>query len=87
MKRFRQKQMKLHELTQRGMGDAADYFSESDKKYGRTEWTVPAVVQPQMAHDAVSSETTTFGEPMETLIACPENSKCHKGHLHQGAVI
>jgi hypothetical protein len=34
MERFRQKQMKLDELTQPGWEDAADYFRERDKKYG-----------------------------------------------------
>jgi hypothetical protein len=34
MERFRQKQMKLDELTQPGWEDAADYFRERDKRYG-----------------------------------------------------
>jgi len=46
MERFRQKQMKLDELTQLGWEDAADYFCERDKKYGTFELGVPAVVQP-----------------------------------------
>jgi len=46
MERFRQKQMKLDELTQLGWEDAADYFCERDKKYGTFELRVPAVVQP-----------------------------------------
>ena len=37
MQRFRQKQMKLDELTQPGWEDAADYFRERDKTYGTTE--------------------------------------------------
>jgi len=44
MERFRQKQMKLDELTHPGWEDAADYFRERDKKYGTTELRVPAVV-------------------------------------------
>jgi hypothetical protein len=31
---FRQKQMRLDELTQPGWGDAANYFRESDMRYG-----------------------------------------------------
>ena len=48
MERYRQKQMKLDELTQPGWEDAADYFRECDKEYGTFKLRVPAVVQPQM---------------------------------------
>jgi hypothetical protein len=44
MERFPQKQMKLHELTQEGCDDAADYFRQSDKKHGLSEIPVPSVV-------------------------------------------
>jgi len=44
MERFRQKQMKFDELTQPGWEDAAYYFRERDKKYGTSEFRVPAVV-------------------------------------------
>jgi hypothetical protein len=44
--RFRHKQMKLNELTQPGWEDAADYFRQGDKKYGTSEFRVPAHVQP-----------------------------------------
>jgi len=37
MKRFRQKQMKLDQLTQMGSWDAANYFRQRDKKYGKCE--------------------------------------------------
>jgi hypothetical protein len=33
---FRQKQLRLDELTQPGWGDTADYFRERDMKYGTT---------------------------------------------------
>jgi len=59
IKRFRQKQMNLDVLTQRGWGDSADYFRQSDKKYGTRELMFPAVVQPQTADDAASSLPTT----------------------------
>jgi len=71
MERFRQKQMKLDELKQPGWGDAADYFREKDKKYGKTESKVPSVVQPQTADDTVSSLPTTCSEPLETLDRVP----------------
>jgi len=45
MERYRQKQMKLDELTQPGWEDAANNFRERDKKYATTELRVPAVVQ------------------------------------------
>jgi hypothetical protein len=44
MKSFRQKQMKLDELTQPGQEDAADYFGEQDKKYGTADLRVPVVI-------------------------------------------
>jgi len=44
MERFRQKHMKHDELMQPGLGDVADYIREKDKKYGTTEWKVPAVI-------------------------------------------
>jgi hypothetical protein len=47
MESFRQKQMKVDELTQPGWEDAAEYFLERDKKYGTSELRVPAVVQHQ----------------------------------------
>ena len=71
MERFRQKQMKLDELMQPGWGDVDDYFRERDKKYGTTEMEVPAVVQPQIVHDAPSSVPTTFSEPLESLDSVP----------------
>jgi len=42
--RFRQKRMKLDELTPAGWGDAADYFREGDKKHGMNVLNVPAVL-------------------------------------------
>jgi len=74
MEHFRQQQMKLDELIQPGWGDEANYFGQRDTKYGTTELNIPAVVQPQTADDAVSSELTTFGEPLESL-------DCHAGQL------
>jgi len=47
MESFQQKQMRLDELTQPGLGDATDYVCERDIKYRTTELTVPAVVTPQ----------------------------------------
>jgi len=62
--RFRQKQMKLDELTQPGWKDAADYLRETDKKYGTSELRVPAVVQPQTDDDTVAPAPTKFRELM-----------------------
>jgi len=56
MERFRQKQMKLDELTQPGWEDALDYFLELDKKYGTTELRVPAIIQQQTNDDAPSAK-------------------------------
>jgi len=67
MECFRQKQMKLDELTQPCWRDAADYFCDRDKKYGTTELKIQAVIQTQTADDAASSVLTTFSKPQETL--------------------
>ena len=68
MERFRQKQMKLDELTQLGWEDTADYFRDRDKKYCTSELRFPAIVQPQTDNDPEAPAPTTFGELME----CPE---------------
>ena len=44
MERFSQKQMKLDQMTQPGWGDLADYFRERDKKHGKSELIVPAII-------------------------------------------
>ena len=62
MGRYRQKQMKLDELTQLGSKDAADYFSQSNQKYGTTTSQVTVVVQLQTDDDAVAPGPTTIGE-------------------------
>jgi len=61
---FRQKQMKLDELTHPGWKDAADYVRETDKKYGTSELRVLAVVQPQTDDNTVAAAPTKFGELM-----------------------
>jgi len=64
---FRQKQMKLDELTQPDWGDAANYFRERDMKYRTTELMVLAVFKPQIDTTAATPSPTTFGEQMQTL--------------------
>jgi len=71
MERFWPKQMKLDELTHPGWGDTADYFCERDKKYGTSEWKVPAILKSQTDHVAVAPSQTTFGELLETLDIVP----------------
>jgi len=71
MKSFRQKQMKLDELTQPGWEDAADYFPEQEKKYGTSGLKVQAVGQPQTNDDAQAPPPTTFGELMESFDIVP----------------
>jgi len=71
VERFWQKQIKLDKLTQPGWGDAANYFRERHKKYGTTEFQVPAVVQSPREEDATCSAPMTFGEPMKTLDSVP----------------
>jgi len=71
MESFRQKQMKLDELTQPGWEDAADYFHERDKKYCTAELRVPVVVQPQTDDDTSAPPPTPFGELIERLDIVP----------------
>jgi hypothetical protein len=85
MKSFRQKQMKLDELTQPGWEDAADYFSEQDKKYGTAKLRVPVVVQPQTDDDASAPPPTTFGELMERLDIVPGISQMLQGTSRPGS--
>jgi len=87
MESFRQKQMKLDELTQPGWEDAADYFRERDKKYGTAELRVPVVVQPQTDDGASAPPPTTFGELMERLDNVLGISQMPQGTLDQEAVI
>jgi hypothetical protein len=67
MESFRQKQIRLDELTQLGWGDAANYFRERDMKYGTAKLKVPVVVTPQIDTTAASTSQTTAGEHMQTL--------------------
>jgi len=66
MERFRQKQMKLDELTQPGWDDPAEYFHERDEKSGTTELRVPAVVQAQTNDDALAPPPAKFAELMQS---------------------
>jgi len=67
LERFRQKQMKLNELTQPGWEEPAHFFCSQDNQYGTSELRVLAVVQPQTNDDALAPPPTTFGELMESL--------------------
>jgi len=71
MERYRQKQMKLDELTQPGWGDAANWFRESDKKYGTSDLSVLAVINPQTEDDAAARAPTTIGELIECVDIVP----------------
>jgi hypothetical protein len=85
MESFRQKQMKLDELTQPGWEDAADSFRERDKKYGTSKLRVPAVVQQQTNDDAPAPPPTTFGELMESVDIVPGISQTLQGTSRPGS--
>jgi len=85
MESFRQKQMKLDELTQPGWEDVADCFRERDKKYGTAELRVPEVVQPQTDDDASAPPPSTFGERMERLDIVPGISQMPQGTSRPGS--
>jgi len=93
MEWFWQKQMKLDKLTQPGCEDAADYFREQDKKYGRFEWNILAVIQPQTNDGALAPPPTTFGELMESPDIVPgisqwpqATSRLGSSHIRLGSV-
>jgi hypothetical protein len=67
MESFRQKMMRLDELTQPERGDAANYFRETDMKYWTAELKVPAVVTPRIDTTTASASPTTAGEHIQTL--------------------
>jgi len=85
MERFRQKQMKLDELTQPGYEDTAHYFPEKYKKYGTSESSIPAVIQLQTDDDAAAPAPTTFGEPMESLGIVPGILQMPQGTSRPGS--
>jgi len=85
MESFRQKQMKLDELTQPGWEDAADCLRERDKTYGTAELRVPVVVHPQTDDDASASQPTTLGELMDRLDIVPGISQMPQGTSRPGS--
>jgi hypothetical protein len=85
IERFRQKQMKLDELTQPGWEHAANYFQEQDKKYGTTDLRVQAIVQLQPKDDASAPPPVTFGELMESLDIVPGISQRPQGTSRLGS--
>jgi len=87
LERFRQKQMKLDELSQPGWQDAPDSFSEIHMKYGTSTLRVPAVVQ-QLSDDIEATPVlTTIGEDLECLYIVPRISLMLHGHLDLEVVI
>jgi len=85
MERFRQKQMKLDQLTQPGSEGAAHSVCEWDNKYGASDLRVPAVVKPQTDDDAASPAPTTFGEHMDGLDLVPRISQIPQGTSRPGS--
>jgi hypothetical protein len=75
MESFRQKQMRLDELTQLGWRDAADYFRDRHMEYGTTELMVPADGKPQTDSTADTPSMTTFGDLMQAIDIVPGQSQ------------
>jgi hypothetical protein len=82
----------LDEVTQPGREDAADYFWACDKKYGKYELCVPAVVQPQTDEDEAAPAPKTFGELMlglDLVPGIPEmpqgTSRLQSSHMRLGS--
>jgi hypothetical protein len=72
-------------ITETGWENAADYFSERDKKYGTAKLRVPVVVQPQTDDDASAPPPPTFGERMERLDMVPGISQMPQGTSRPGS--
>jgi len=68
METFWQKEMRLHELTQPGWWDVANYIHERDWTYGTAELKLPAVVKPQTHTTAATSSPRTVGLHMQPLL-------------------
>jgi hypothetical protein len=85
MKRFRQKQTKIDELTQPGCEDAADYFCQRDRMYSRSQLRVPVVVQPQMDDKVLAPPPRTFGEHMKCLDIVPRIVRMPQGTSRPGS--
>jgi hypothetical protein len=85
MERFRQREMKFDEMTQPGWEDVADYFREQDKKYGTTEFMVPAIVQLHTNDDTPAPPPGIFGELMESLDIVPGISQRPQGTSRPGS--
>jgi len=79
MARFRQKLMKLDELTPPGWEDTADYIRENNQLYSIAELWVPAVITPQTEDDEVAPAPTSFGELMDSLDIVPGISQMPHG--------
>jgi len=87
MERFRQKLMKLDELTHPGWEDAADYFCERENMYDTSESRDAAVVQPQRDDVIAAPAPTALGALIESVDIFLEYRYCCKGHLDLGVVI
>ena len=85
MERFRQKQMKLDDLTQLGWGDTANHSCERDKKYRTTKFRVPAVVKLQTDDGSDTPAPTPFGELMECLDIVPGTLQMPQGTSQPGS--
>ena len=79
LERYRQKQMMCDKLTQPGWEDAANYCCGRDRKDGKSELLVPAVIQPHTDSDTAAPAPTPFGVLMECLDIVPRISQMPQG--------
>jgi len=61
MQIFRQKHMRLEEITQPGRGDVANIVRERDMEYGMADLRVPATVDSQTDMTAATPSLTPVG--------------------------
>jgi len=83
---FQEKHMTLDEVTQLGKGDAVEYVCQWEEKYGTTELSPPALVEPQTDDVAGASALKTFGELVECLDNVAGISLMLQGTIWPGSI-
>jgi len=86
IERFRQKQMRLDELTELGWGDAANYFCGRDMKHGTAKSKVQWLLSPKYTRLQPQHPRKHLESICTLLISWVENGKCRQWLLDQEVV-
>jgi len=87
MERFRQKHMKLDELTHPGWQDTVNHFCDRDKNCGTLKLRVLAVVEQHADDNSAAPAPTTFGQLIQCLDIAPGISHMRQGTFDQEVFI